>query len=134
MSHAGLDPLVRNHNFTEVALGYTAEMAMQEATRCLQCKHRPCVQGCPVNVQIPDFIGMIAKGDFEGAYQKILETNSFPAVCGRVCPQENQCEGRCVRGIKHEPVGIGRLERFVADYHREHVAGKPEKEIGRAHV
>lgn len=127
------DPLVRNHNFTEVALGYTAEMAMQEATRCLQCKHRPCVQGCPVNVQIPDFIGMIAKGDFEGAYQKILETNSFPAVCGRVCPQENQCEGRCVRGIKHEPVGIGRLERFVADYHREHVAGKPEKVASNGH-
>jgi glutamate synthase (NADPH/NADH) small chain len=121
------DPTVRNSNFSEVALGYDIETAIDEAKRCIQCKHRPCVQGCPVNVQIPDFIAMVAEGNFEGAYQKILETNSFPAVCGRVCPQETQCEGRCVRGIKHEPVGIGRLERFVADYHRKHVCTRPEK-------
>lgn len=112
------DPLVRAKNFEEVTYGYTPEMAIEEATRCIQCKHRPCIEGCPVNVQIPDFIHLVAEGDFEGAYQKILETNVLPAVCGRVCPQETQCESRCVRGIKHEPVGIGRLERFVADYHR----------------
>ena len=127
------DPEVRNQNFSEVALGYTAEMAVNEAKRCLQCKHRPCVQGCPVNVQIPEFISLIAEEDFEGAYQKILETNSFPAVCGRVCPQETQCEGRCVRGIKHEPVGIGRLERFVADYHRENVSAKTEEIPSNGH-
>ncbi|HHX38092.1 MAG TPA: NADPH-dependent glutamate synthase [Clostridiaceae bacterium] len=127
------DPEVRNQNFSEVALGYTAEMAVNEAKRCLQCKHRPCVQGCPVNVQIPEFIQLIVDGDFEGAYQKIIETNSFPAVCGRVCPQETQCEGKCVRGIKHEPVGIGRLERFVADYHREHVCEMPEEVPSNGH-
>ena len=110
-------PDVRNKNFKEVALGYTPEMAMEEAKRCLQCKHRPCVSGCPVNVQIPEFIAKVAQGDFEGAYQVIAQTNSLPAVCGRVCPQESQCEGKCVRGIKNEPVGIGRLERFVADWH-----------------
>lgn len=123
------DPKVRARNFEEVTYGYTEEMAIEEATRCLQCKHRPCVEGCPVNVQIPEFIHLITEGNFEGAYQKILETNVLPAVCGRVCPQETQCESRCVRGIKHEPVGIGRLERFVADYHRansEPVANKVE--------
>lgn len=114
------EPTVRNKNFYEVSLGYTAEMAVKEANRCLNCKHRPCVSGCPVNVQIPDFIALVAKGDFEGAYEVIKATNSLPAVCGRVCPQELQCEGKCVRGIKGESVGIGRLERFVADYHREH--------------
>lgn len=115
------DPLVRNRNFTEVATGYTPEMAMNEALRCIQCKNQPCVKGCPVRVQIPDFIHLVAEGEFEAAYQKIQETNALPAVCGRVCPQESQCEEVCVRGIKHEPVGIGRLERFVADWHRENV-------------
>ena len=110
-------PTVRNKNFEEVALGYTAEMAMSEANRCLACKNKPCVSGCPVNVQIPEFISLVAKGDFKAAYEKISETNSLPAVCGRVCPQETQCEGRCVRGIKGESVAIGRLERFVADYY-----------------
>ncbi len=110
------EPQVRNKNFAEVALGYTAEMAVEEATRCLHCKHAPCVNGCPVNVKIPDFIAKIAEGDFDGAYDIIAQTNSLPAVCGRVCPQENQCEGKCVRGMKGEPVGIGRLERFAADY------------------
>lgn len=110
------DPLVRNKNFGEVTLGYTPEMAMAEANRCLNCKNPLCVSGCPVNVQIPDFISLVAKGDFKAAYKKIKETNSLPAVCGRVCPQERQCEGKCVRGIKGESVAIGRLERFVADY------------------
>lgn len=111
------DPNVRNKNFDEVALGYTAEMAMEEATRCLNCKNKPCVNGCPVNVPIPGFIEKVAAGDFEGAYEVITSENALPAICGRVCPQENQCEGKCVRGIKGEPVGIGRMERFVADYH-----------------
>ena len=111
------DPNVRNKNFDEVALGYTAEMAMEEATRCLNCKNKPCVNGCPVNVPIPEFIEKVAAGDFEGAYEVITSENALPAICGRVCPQENQCEGKCVRGIKGEPVGIGRMERFVADYH-----------------
>lgn len=114
------DPNVRNKNFDEVALGYTAEMAMEEATRCLNCKNKPCVSGCPVNVPIPEFIEKVAAGDFEGAYEVITSENALPAICGRVCPQENQCEGKCVRGIKGEPVGIGRMERFVADYHMEH--------------
>jgi len=109
---------VRCHNFSEVALGYTEEMALKEAGRCLNCKNKPCVSGCPVNVKIPEFIELVAKGDFKGAYKKITETNSFPAVCGRVCPQERQCEGKCVRGIKGESVAIGRLERFVADWYR----------------
>ncbi|MEE1055465.1 MAG: NADPH-dependent glutamate synthase [Acutalibacteraceae bacterium] len=113
------EPTVRNKNFKEVSLGYTEEMAMAEANRCLNCKNKPCVSGCPVNVQIPDFIALVAKGDFKGAYEKISETSSLPAVCGRVCPQESQCEGKCVRGIKGESVGIGRLERFVADYYME---------------
>ncbi len=111
------DPDVRNKNFDEVALGYTPEMAMEEARRCLHCKNKPCVGGCPVNVPIPEFIEKVAAGDFEAAYQVITRENALPAICGRVCPQEDQCEGRCVRGIKGEPVGIGRMERFVADYH-----------------
>lgn len=111
------DPNVRNKNFTEVALGYTKEMAMEEAARCLNCKHKPCMDGCPVNVPIPGFIEKVAEGDFEAAYEIITSENALPAICGRVCPQENQCEGKCVRGIKGEPVAIGRLERFVADYH-----------------
>ncbi|HHU90074.1 MAG TPA: NADPH-dependent glutamate synthase [Clostridiaceae bacterium] len=110
------DPEVRNKNFEEVALGYTEEMAIEEAQRCLNCKHKPCVAGCPVNVQIPEFITLITEGKFEEAYDKILETNSLPAVCGRVCPQETQCEERCVRAIKGESVAIGRLERFAADW------------------
>lgn len=115
------DPLLRNQNFDEVATGYTDEMAINEAKRCLDCKHQPCVKGCPVRVQIPEFIQLVAQGEFEAAYQKIQETNALPAVCGRVCPQETQCEEVCVRGIKNEPVGIGRLERFVADWHRENI-------------
>ena len=111
------EPNIRNRNFEEVALGYTKEMALDEAQRCLHCKNSPCVSGCPVNVHIPDFIAKVASGDYEGAYEEIKLTNSLPAVCGRICPQENQCEGKCVRGIKGEPVGIGRLERFVADTH-----------------
>lgn len=110
------DPKVRARNFDEVTLGYTKEMAMEEASRCLNCKNKPCVTGCPVSVRIPEFVAQVAKGDFEKAYEIISSTNSLPAVCGRVCPQENQCEGKCVRGIKDEPVSIGRLERFVADY------------------
>ncbi len=110
------DPNVRNRNFEEVALGYTPEMAIEEAQRCLHCKHKPCVNGCPVNVPIPEFIEKVAEGDFDAAYEVITSENALPAICGRVCPQEDQCEGKCVRGIKGEPVGIGRLERFVADY------------------
>ncbi len=120
------DPQVRAHNFHEVAIGYSEEIALDEAQRCLHCKNMPCVSGCPVNVHIPEFIAKIKEGDFEGAYQVIHETSSLPAVCGRVCPQETQCESKCVRGIKGEPVGIGRLERFVADWHRDHVSQKPE--------
>lgn len=111
---------VRCHNFDEVTLGYTKEMAMEEASRCLHCPTKPCMNGCPVKVHIPDFIEQVAKGDFEEAYQIIHGTSSLPAVCGRVCPQETQCEKLCIRGIKHEPVAIGRLERFVADYHMHH--------------
>ncbi len=113
-------PTVRAHNFDEVALGYSPDTALKEAARCLNCKNMPCVAGCPVNVQIPQFIQRVKEGDFEGAYQIISESSSLPAVCGRVCPQENQCERKCVRGIKGEPVGIGRLERFVADWHNDH--------------
>ena len=108
-------PEVRAHNFDEVALGYTAEIAIAEANRCLNCKNKPCVEGCPVNIQIPDFISKIKKGDFEGAYAVITKSSSLPAVCGRVCPQETQCEGQCVLGVKFEPVAIAKLERFVAD-------------------
>ncbi|MBO5136802.1 MAG: NADPH-dependent glutamate synthase [Clostridia bacterium] len=111
------DPDVRNKNFSEVALGYTAEMAIKEAKRCLNCKHKPCMKGCPVMVKIPEFIALVADGKFEEAYKVIAETSTLPAVCGRVCPQEKQCEKYCVRGIKGEPVSIGRLERFVADWH-----------------
>ncbi len=113
-------PEVRAHNFNEVALGYSMETALEEASRCLNCKTRPCVQGCPVNISIPEFIAHIKNKDFEGAYQTIALTSSLPAVCGRVCPQETQCESKCTLGVKYEPVGIGRLERFVADYHNEH--------------
>ena len=118
------EPNVRNKNFKEVALGYTEEMAKSEAARCLHCKNQPCVSGCPVGVHIPDFIKQIVDGKYEDAYNTIKLTNSLPAVCGRVCPQENQCESKCVRGIKGEPVGIGRLERFAADWHMKH--GKEE--------
>jgi glutamate synthase (NADPH/NADH) small chain len=113
-------PDVRNKNFDEVSLGYSAEDAIEEAKRCLQCKKPLCVSGCPVNVRIPEFIALVAEGKFEEAYKKIRETSSLPAVCGRVCPQERQCESKCVRGIKGEPVAIGRLERFCADYHMAH--------------
>ena len=119
-------PDVRNKNFDEVALGYTKEQAMEEAERCLNCKTKPCMNGCPVNVKIPEFIELVKKGDFEGAYYKIKETSALPAVCGRVCPQESQCEKYCVRGVKGESVAIGRLERFVADYFMENCL---EKEI-----
>mgnify|MGYP000836808413 CR=1 FL=1 len=124
------DPLVRNRNFKEVALGYDEETAIEEAKRCLNCKQRPCVTGCPVNIVIPEFIKYVAEGEFEKAYQVISASSALPAVCGRVCPQERQCESKCVRGIKGEPVAIGRLERFVADYHNNHADGKvniPEK-------
>ena len=117
-------PEVRAHNFKEVALGYPVEIAIEEANRCLNCKNRPCVAGCPVNVDIPGFIMKIKTGDFEGAYQVINETSSLPAVCGRVCPQETQCESKCSMGIRFEPVGIGRLERFVADWHNAHATEK----------
>ena len=126
-------PEVRARNFNEVALGYTAEIAVAEAQRCLNCKNRPCVSGCPVNVNIPDFIAQIAKGDFEGAYQTIQQTSSLPAVCGRVCPQETQCESKCTMGVKFEPVGIGRLERFVADYHNANVTEMPQKPESNGH-
>lgn len=126
-------PDIRNKNFLEVAEGYTEEMAKNEAARCLNCKNKPCMSGCPVGVRIPEFISLMAEGDFEGAYQKIKETNALPAVCGRVCPQESQCEAKCVRGIKGESVGIGRLERFAADYHRKNGSEKipPVKPNGK---
>ncbi len=121
------DPKVRARNFKEVTLGYTAEMAVEEAKRCLGCKKPKCVEGCPVNVRIPEFIGKVAEGDFAAAYEIITSTNALPALSGRVCPQETQCEAQCVRGIKGEPVAIGRLERFVADWYRENVNAMPEK-------
>lgn len=111
------DPMVRNRNFEEVATGYTEEMAINEAMRCLKCRKKPCTKGCPVKIHIPEFIDAVSKGEFEEAYNIISETSSLPAICGRVCPQENQCEGRCVQGAFGEPVAIGRLERFVADWH-----------------
>ena len=120
------DPLVRARNFDEVALGYDEATAIDEALRCLNCKHMPCVNGCPVNIHIPEFITKIKEGDFEGAYQVIAKSSTLPAVCGRVCPQETQCEAVCVRGIKGEPVGIGRLERFVADWHNAHSDQTPD--------
>ena len=119
------DPNVRNKNFSEVALGYTEELAIDEAKRCLNCKNKPCVGGCPVQIDIPGFIAKVAEGDFEAAYNIIYKSSSLPAVCGRVCPQETQCEGRCVRGIKGESVAIGRLERFVADWYMKN--GRAEK-------
>ena len=126
-------PDVRNKNFLEVALGYTEEQALDEAQRCLHCKHKPCVSGCPVGINIPDFIQKVAEGDFEGAYQIITQQSSLPAVCGRVCPQETQCESKCVRGIKGEPVAIGRLERFVADWHNANVKEAPQKPESNGH-
>ena len=127
------DPNVRNKNFQEVALGYTEEQALDEAQRCLNCKNKPCMTGCPVMVHIPEFIAEVAKGNFEEAYQIISNTSALPAVCGRVCPQENQCEKYCVRGKKGEPVGIGRLERFVADWHNAHCTAAPEKPASNGH-
>ncbi|MBE7039935.1 MAG: NADPH-dependent glutamate synthase [Ruminococcaceae bacterium] len=126
-------PQKRKHNFSEVALGYTKEMAIGEAERCLNCKNQPCVAGCPVNINIPDFIGHIKDGDFEGAYQEITKSSSLPAVCGRVCPQETQCESKCTLGIKFEPVGIGYLERFVADWHNENIKEKPKTPLSNGH-
>ena len=127
------EPDVRNKNFDEVALGYTEEMALDEAARCLNCKNHPCVNGCPVQIHIPEFIAKVAAGEFEEAYQIISQTSSLPAVCGRVCPQENQCEKYCVRGIKGEAVGIGRLERFVADWHNAHATTPPVKPASNGH-
>ncbi len=121
------DAKIRSQNFTEVALGYTHEMAVQEAARCLQCKHKPCVGGCPVAVDIPGFVGKVAEDDLPGAYEVLSAHTSLPAVCGRVCPQETQCEAVCVRGIKHEPVGIGRLERYVADWMMQNGGAEPQK-------
>ena len=121
------EPNVRNKNFEEVSYGYTEEMAVEEAQRCLNCKNKPCMGGCPVNVKIPEFIALIAEGKFEEAYLKISETSTLPAVCGRVCPQESQCEKYCVRGIKGEPVAIGRLERFAADWYMKNVKAEVKK-------
>ncbi len=127
------EPCIRNGNFEEVALGYTAEMAVNEAKRCLNCKNKPCVSACPVCVDIPAFIQQVAQENFEGAYEVLSRSTSLPAVCGRVCPQESQCEGKCVRGIKGESVGIGRLERFVADWHREHATAEVIKPESNGH-
>ena len=127
------DPNVRNKNFEEVALGYTEAQALDEAQRCLNCKNKPCMTGCPVMVHIPEFIQEVARGDFEAAYQIIAATSALPAVCGRVCPQESQCEKYCVRGKKGDPVGIGRLERFVADWHNAHSKEAPERPASNGH-
>ncbi|MCI8399231.1 MAG: NADPH-dependent glutamate synthase [Oscillibacter sp.] len=127
------EPNVRNKNFQEVALGYTEAQALDEAQRCLNCKNKPCMQGCPVMVHIPEFIQKVAAGEFEEAYQIISNTSALPAVCGRVCPQETQCEMYCVRGKKGEPVGIGRQERFVADWHNAHATEAPEKPVSNGH-
>ena len=127
------DPEVRNKNFQEVALGYTPEQALDEAQRCLNCKNRPCMQGCPVMVRIPDFIEQVKEGNIEEAYQIIAGTSALPAVCGRVCPQESQCEKYCVRGKKGDPVGIGRLERYVADWHNANTTAAPQKPASNGH-
>ena len=127
------DPLVRARNFDEVALGYSEETAIAEAMRCLNCKNMPCVSACPVNIHIPQFIEKVREGDFEEAYKIISQTSTLPAICGRVCPQERQCESKCVRGIKGEPVGIGRLERFVADWHNAHSGIAPTVEAPNGH-
>ena len=127
------DPIVRGKNFLEVATGYTKEMAIDEAQRCLLCKNPRCMGGCPVHIHIPEFVGLVAEGKFEEAYQVISKSSSLPAVCGRVCPQESQCEGLCVRGIKGEPVAIGRLERFVADWHNEHATEAPVRPVSNGH-
>ena len=127
------DAKVRAHNFDEVALGYTEEQAIDEAMRCLNCKNMPCVAGCPVKIHIPEFINKIKEGDFEGAYQVITKSSSLPAVCGRVCPQETQCESKCVRGIKGESVGIGRLDRFVADWHNTFATEEPVRPQSNGH-
>ena len=127
------EPDVRNKNFSEVALGYTEEQAVDEAKRCLNCKNKPCVGGCPVHIDIPSFIKEMAEGRFEEAYSVISKSSSLPAVCGRVCPQETQCEQRCVRGLKGEPVGIGRLERFAADYHNKNSGEKPKRPEPNGH-
>ena len=127
------EPAVRARNFGEVALGYTPEQAIDEANRCLNCKHKPCVGGCPVAIDIPAFIGKVKEGDFEAAYQIISRSSSLPAVCGRVCPQETQCESKCVRGIKGEPVAIGRLERFVADWHNANAKEAPQRPVSNGH-
>lgn len=126
-------PSVRAHNFDEVALGYTEDIAVEEAQRCLNCKNRPCVEGCPVRIDIPDFIAKVKERDFEGAYGVISRNSSLPAVCGRVCPQETQCESKCTLGIRFEPVGIGRLERFVADRHNERAEASPERPTSNGH-
>ena len=127
------DPVVRGKNFDEVALGYSEEQAIDEANRCLNCKNMPCVDGCPVKIHIPEFIAKIKDGEFEEAYQIITKSSSLPAVCGRVCPQESQCESKCVRGIKGESVGIGRLERFVADWHNTFCTEEPVKPKSNGH-
>ena len=127
------DPQVRNRNFQEVALGYTVEMAMEEATRCLGCPKKPCQSGCPVDIDIPAFIRNVAEGEFDAAYTVLSASSALPAVCGRVCPQESQCEAKCVRGIKGESVAIGRLERFVADWHREHTEALPARPAPNGH-
>ena len=126
-------PDVRNKNFKEVALGYTEDQAIDEAKRCLNCKHKPCTTGCPVQIDIPAFVAEVANGNFEEAYKIIIKSSSLPAVCGRVCPQENQCDGKCVRGIKGEPVAIGRLERFVADWYMKNVNESPKKAESNGH-
>ena len=128
-----LAPDYRNKVFEEVATGYTYEMAVEEAKRCLNCKNHPCVSACPVRIDIPAFIEKVANEDMEGAFQILHKQSTLPAVCGRVCPQETQCEAKCVRGIKGEPVGIGRLERFVADWHREHASEKVEVPAQNGH-
>ena len=126
-------PEIRNKNFEEVSLGYTKEMAIEEATRCLNCKSKPCMNGCPVNVAIPDFIKKISEGKIDEAYEIIKNSNSLPAICGRVCPQENQCESKCIRGIKGESVAIGRLERFVADWCLKNNSRNEEKIKSNGH-